>query len=109
MSTSREHSKNQMSCEAKLATVGQVPSESTITVTKTFEDDAAFAYLVEKAMTNLAMPLKYQHKFLRQASSQGIETIDQLVMAGDEVLDTLFSEKELTAELRRILPSFIEG
>jgi hypothetical protein len=55
------------------------------------------------------MPLKYQHKFLRQASSQGIETIDQLVMAGDEVLDTLFSEKELTAELRRILPSFIEG
>lgn len=109
MSTSREHSKNQMSCEAKLATVGQVPSESTITVTKTFEDDAAFAYLVEKAMTNLDMPLKYQHKFLRQASSQGIETIDQLVMAGDEVLDTLFSEKQLTAELRRILPSFIEG
>jgi hypothetical protein len=110
MSTYREHCKGHTSCEAKLATASHESSESNnITLTKTFEDDAAFAYLIEKAMTNLQMPLKYQHTFLRQASIQGIETIDDLVMADDEFLDTIFSEKELTAELRRLLSLFIEG
>lgn len=109
MSTSREHEKDHASIEAKLATTSSHESyEPNITVTKTFEDDAAFAYLVEKAMTNLDMSLKYQHTFLRQASIQGIETIDDLVMADDEVMNTLFSEKELTFELRRLLSLFIE-
>ena len=109
MSTSREHEKDHASIEAKLATTSSHESyEPNITVTKTFEDDAAFAYLVEKAMTNLDMSLKYQHTFLRQASVQGIETIDDLVMADDEVMNTLFSEKELTFELRRLLSLFIE-
>ena len=77
---------------------------------KTYEEeDAAFAYLVEKAMNNLDIPLKYQHSFLCQASMKGIETIDDLVMADDDFLDTLFSEKELTVELKRLLSLFIEG
>ena len=68
-----------------------------------------FAHLVEKAMTNLNMPLKYQYSFLRQASARGIETIDDLLMTDGDFLDTLFSEKELAVELRRLLSLFIEG
>eukprot|EP00985_Skeletonema_marinoi_P016191 scaffold8640_cov135-Skeletonema_marinoi.AAC.3 len=109
MSTSRDHIKDYTRRESKLDLVSQKCSESNITLTQTFEEDAAFAYLVEKAMTNLNMSLKYQHSFLRQASTKGIETIDDLLMADDDFLDTLFSEKELTVELRRLLSLFIEG
>ena len=77
--------------------------------TSRFEEDAAFARLMEMAMTNLNMPLEYHYSFLRQASAKGIETLDDLVMAEDKVLDNVFIQKELIAELRRLLSSFIEG
>ena len=104
MSTSHDHRKEHSTrIESKPAAVSHHESS------KSMKEDAAFAYLVEKAMTNLDMSLKYQHSFLCQASMKGIETIDDLLMADDDFLDTLFSEKELTVELKRLLSIFIEG
>ncbi len=65
--------------------------ESNVTLKNTFEEDAALTHLVQKAMTNLNMSLKYQYSFLRQAWARGIESIDYLLMAGDDYLDTLFN------------------
>jgi hypothetical protein len=100
MSTAHEHKRAHTTRTEEKAKI--------LKITKTFEDDAAFAYLVEKAMQNLGMSLQYHHTFLRQASSHGIETIDDLVMADNNVFESLFSEKALTAELRRLLSFFIE-
>lgn len=108
ISTSLDHRKDDTRIEAKYS-VSNESFSSNVTLKNTFEEDAAFAHLVEKAMTNLNISLKYQYSFLRQASARGIETIDDLLMADDDFLDTLFSEKKLIAELRRLLSLFIEG
>ena len=108
ISTSLDHRRDDKRIEAKFS-VSHESFESNVTLKNTFEEDAAFAHLVEKAMTNLNMSPKYQYSFLRQASARGIETIDDLLMTDGDFLDTLFSEKELAVELRRLLSLFIEG